>query len=68
VFRALGRIQVQGRSQPVPIHEIVGLAEDLSPSPRDCLKLFEAGLARFFARDWDGALGDFEQSAQLEPN
>ncbi|HUR56651.1 MAG TPA: CHASE2 domain-containing protein [Opitutaceae bacterium] len=68
VFRALGRIQVMGRSQAVPIFEIVGLKESLAPTAPECIGLFEQGLARYYARDWDGAIALFKQSVELEPN
>jgi adenylate cyclase len=68
VFRALGRIQVMGRSQPVPIFEIVGLKESIAPGARECIALFEQGLAKYYARDWDAAIALFRQSEQLEPN
>lgn len=68
VFRALGRIIVKGRTQAVPIHEIVGLKEWVTPETRTCLELFSAGLERYYARDWDGALSFFARSAPLEPN
>ncbi len=68
VFRALGRIVVKGRSSAVPIFEIVGLKEHVADKTRECIRLFEQGLARYYARDWDGALALFAQSEQLEPN
>ena len=68
VFRPLGRIVVKGRTQAVPIHEIVGLAEAVTPTTRDCLGRFAEGLERYYARDWDGALSRFRRSAELEPN
>jgi adenylate cyclase len=68
VFRALGRLQVLGRQQAVPIYEIVGLRDQIGSSASECIGVFEQGLARFYARDWDGARHLFEQSAGLEPN
>ncbi len=68
VFRLLGRIVVKGRSTAVPIYEIVGLKEHVTPQTRECLGLFEQGLAKHFARDWDGAIALFQQSAKIEPN
>ena len=68
VFRALGKIQVQGRSRPVPIHEVVGLKEDLTEDIRTCLTVFAEGLDAFFARDWEKARELFERSARFEPN
>ena len=68
VFRALGRITVQGRSRPVPIHELVGLKEDLSETTWECLAIFAEGLARYYKQDWCGAASEFDKSAKLEPN
>jgi adenylate cyclase len=68
VFRALARLQVMGREQAVPIHEIVGLKETVAQATHDCIGVFEQGLARYYARDWDGALALFQRSAPLEPN
>jgi adenylate cyclase len=68
IFRALGRIIVKGRTQAVPIFEIIGLKENVTAQTRACLHVFEQGLACYYARDWDGALGFFHQSQELEPN
>ncbi len=67
VFRRLGRITVQGRSQPVPIHEITGLREKVTDRTFECLDLFHQGLDKYYDRDWTGAANLFERSALLEP-
>jgi len=68
VFRALGRIVVMGRAQPVPIFEIVALKEDATDAARECIGIFGQAMERHYARDWDGAIALFQRSAQLEPN
>jgi adenylate cyclase len=68
VFRPLGRIVVKGRSQAVPIFEIVGLKEFVTAEARECVGLFAQGLASYYARDWDAAIARFQQSVRLEPN
>jgi adenylate cyclase len=68
VFRPLGRIQVMGREQSVPIYEIVGLKESVPASVHECIGLFSQGLEKLNARDWDGAIALFEQSKRIEPN
>ena len=68
VFRPLGRIVVKGRSQAVPIFEIVGLKEFVTAEARECAGLFAQGLASYYARDWDTAIASFQQSVKLEPN
>jgi adenylate cyclase len=67
-FRALGRIIVKGRTQPLPIFEMVALAEDVTDANRECVALFEQGLQRYYERDWDGALALFRRSEPLEVN
>ena len=68
VFRPLGRILVKGRTRPVPIYEIVGLQESVTPQTRECISLFAEGLARYHARDWTGAEELFTRSSHLELN
>jgi adenylate cyclase len=68
VFRALGRIVVKGRAQPVPIFELVAFSEDVTNATRDCISIFEEGLSKYFARDWDGAIECFRRSEPLEIN
>src|SRR5476649_392694 len=59
VFRPLGRIVVKGRTQAVPIYEIVGLKENMTAPTRECIGIFEQALAKYYARDWAGALALF---------
>jgi adenylate cyclase len=68
VFRSLGRIVVKGRTQAVPIYEIVGLKEDITDKTCECVGLFEEALAKYYAREWDEALTLFARSRELEPN
>jgi adenylate cyclase len=68
LFRALGRIVVKGRAAPVPIFELVALSESATDANRECISIFEQGLARYYARDWDGALALFRRSEVLEVN
>jgi len=68
LFRALGRIVVKGRAQPIPVYELVALAEDATDAMRECVSLFEKGLERYYARDWDGAIAFFRRSEVLEVN
>jgi adenylate cyclase len=68
VFRYLDQIVVKGRSFPVPIYEIVGLKEDVTDRTRECLGLFEQGIARYLAQEWDAAEALFRRGAELEPN
>ena len=66
VFRYLGKVVVKGRQNPVLVHEIMGLRDQLPASALECSQVFGAGLEKFFARDWAGAKELFEKSARLE--
>ena len=68
ILRPLRTITVMGRQTPVPIYEIVGLRETVTPTTLECLGLFAQGRARLLDRDWDGAIALFNQSKELEPN
>jgi len=67
VFRQLGRIIVKGRTLPVTTYEVTGLKETITEQTRECLRLFEEALKRYYVRDWEGARKLFEQSLALEP-
>ena len=67
VFRYLDRIVVKGRTQPVPVFEIVGLKENVTPQTAECLAVYAQGIERYLAQDWEGAMKLFQQSAALEP-
>jgi adenylate cyclase len=67
VFRMLGRITVVGRQQPVPVHEILGLREDLPAETLACAEVFARAWERFAARDWAEARRLFQESARVEP-
>jgi adenylate cyclase len=66
VFRFLDRIVVKGRSQPVPIFEILGLKESISATTRECAQHFTEGIEKYLRQDWDGAIVAFERSAKRE--
>ncbi len=68
VFRPLGRIVVKGRSQAVPIYEIVGLKETITHQTSECIEIFAGGLTKYYARDWDGAVALFRRSSAAEFN
>jgi len=66
VFRFLDKIVVKGRSQPVPVHEVIGLRADVPQQTFDCLGLHAQAIERYLIQDWEGASRIFEQSAKLE--
>ncbi len=68
LFRPLGPIIVKGRPHPLNLFEPIALREAVTNQVKECVSLFEAGLARYLAQDWDGAEALFRRSAMLEPH
>ena len=66
VFRALGRLQVVGRSQPVPVFEIAGLRDGLPGRLAECIAIYHDALGCYLAHDWERAVAGFRRSAALE--
>ncbi|WP_334319604.1 adenylate/guanylate cyclase domain-containing protein [Termitidicoccus mucosus] len=66
VFRLLDTVVVKGRSQPVDVFEVMGLAEELPPMALECRGLFGEGLELYRRQDWDRAAALFMQASRLE--
>lgn len=66
LFRALDRIVVKGRSEPVEVYELWDSTVD-EVEFRQCKALYEAGLTHYYAGDWQAAFDCFEQSESCEP-
>jgi adenylate cyclase len=66
-FRELDRVRVKGRRAPVTIYEPMGVEEALSPAVLELLALHADALARYRARDWNGAEAGFGDLARREP-
>ena len=66
LFRRLGRIVVVGRAEPIELLEPVEFETEAGDQLRDCLALFERGVARMHDHDWAGAIQEFDRSAALE--
>ncbi len=67
-FRYLDKIVVKGRTRPAEIFEVLGFSDDLPQATRDCIAIYEEGIASYLARDWDRARASFDRSAALEPH
>ncbi|MDX2111130.1 MAG: adenylate/guanylate cyclase domain-containing protein [Verrucomicrobiota bacterium] len=67
LFRFVDKWKVKGRKQAVDMYEVVGFRANATPDTLKCVALYEEGLKRYFAQDWDGALSLFKQSLELEP-
>jgi len=67
-FRPLGRVRVKGKTQTVPIFELLGRRGDVEPAALQYARLFGEAVARFQRRDWPAASTAFEACRQQRPN
>ena len=67
VFRELDAIRVQGRAQPVSIHELVGLAGAVDAPRLLVVAAYAEGLAHYRAQDWPAAEQAFAAALDIDP-
>lgn len=67
LFRRIDLWQVKGRAAPVMMYEPVCFASDATDDTRECVRLYEAGLDKYFARDFAAAKELFDRALPLEP-
>jgi class 3 adenylate cyclase len=65
VFREIDSLRVMGRVEPERVSELLGRRGDADAQA--LAVAFEAGLARYRARDWDGADSVFNECLKLAP-
>ena len=66
LFRKLGHDRVKGRAEVVALYEVVCFQDGASGDRRECIRLYEAGLATYEAGDRVGAAALFAGSEALE--
>jgi adenylate cyclase len=66
VFRELDSLRVVGKTEPVRVYELLGEADRLPPDIVGRVQTFEQGLARYRARDWEGAEALFRQCLEAD--
>ncbi len=66
--RKIDVIQVVGKAEPVAIYEILSLQGKVPETIKKCAEYFELGRAAYIGKNWDAAIGFFEQSMIFEPN
>lgn len=66
--REIDIVQVAGRTEPVTVYELIGLATDpLVDSAKYFLELYHQGLAAYRARKWDEGIGYLEGALAYVP-
>ncbi len=64
--REIDVIRVVGKSDPVRIYELLGLAGDISPQSADLRTSFQRGLELYRARRWDDAHTAFQDCLKIK--
>lgn len=66
--RILGKIRVVGKSESVPIYELLGMKAALPDYMYDMLEKYNAGRSYFIKRDWKQAISYFRQAIKVLPD
>jgi adenylate cyclase len=67
-FRALGGVQVKGKTQAVPIYELLGEAGQVPPDLLEYAQRFDQAVTAFQRRDWAQALAVLETCLSHRPD
>lgn len=67
--RELDLIAVKGKEEPVKVYEVLELAGTaLPPHREEAVARYEAGLAAYKRRDWNGAAAQFRAALEADPD
>ncbi len=67
--RELDKIRVKGKTQPVSIYELIGLAsEPLSEQKQHVMEHYQKGRELYLNQDFAIAIGEFAQVLKFDPN
>jgi adenylate cyclase len=66
--RQLGKIRVVGKSEAVPIYELLGEKRSLPDYMYEMLEKYNAGRDSFVRRDWKQAISYFKQAIKVLPD
>ncbi len=66
--RILGKIRVVGKSESVPIYELLGMKASLPDYMYDMLEKYNNGRSYFVKRDWKQAISYFRQAIKVLPD
>ena len=70
VTREIDSIAVYGREEGVAVHELIGLADqvDVAQEVSGWIASYERGLAKYRAREFEGAIADFDAVLDARPD
>ena len=66
--RELDMIQVKGKTEPIKVFELLGMADmQLTAEQKEATELYQEGLKLYRSRSWDEAIAYMNQAYQLDP-
>lgn len=68
VYRLLDIVVVKGKTEPVPIYELVSRKGDVTGLDSEFLEMFGKAVNSYLEKDWDKALFRFEKLLGLRPD
>jgi len=68
IVRELDLIQVKGKTEPVKVWELLGMSDlQMTDQQKESLDIYRQGLDLYRQRNWQEAIGYFNQAYQLDP-
>ncbi|MEN3038313.1 MAG: CHASE2 domain-containing protein [Candidatus Kryptonium sp.] len=69
IVRELDLLVVKGKTEPVRVYELIGLANDTLPENlKRFIEIYHTGLELYRAMEWDKAIEKFTQALEVNPN
>jgi adenylate cyclase len=68
VYRLLDIVVVKGKTEPVPIYELVSRKGDVTGSDSEFLEMFGKAVNSYLEKDWEKAIFRFEKLLCLRPD
>jgi adenylate cyclase len=66
--RELDLIQVKGKTEPIKVYELLGMADmSMTSGQKEATELYQEGLKLYRSRSWDEAIAYMNQAYQLDP-
>ncbi len=66
--RELDLIQVKGKTEPIKVFELLGMADvQLTAEQKEALEMYQEGLKLYRSRNWEEAIAYMNQTFQLDP-
>jgi adenylate cyclase len=65
--RPIDRVSVKGKSTPVLVYELLGMAANMDDDLRMVVEAHGRGLEHYRRREWEAAIADFEEVLRIRP-